>query len=91
MRYFSVRGSVYLADERGAVSGQESSDPGQSRHERVREVRMRRVADYYEHRDPMLHYRAQFVGFVPDAAIVRQGNPSPIDRSHTSSAQSCAK
>ena len=82
MRYFSVRGSVYLADERGAVSGQESSDPGQSRHERVREVRMRRVADYYEHRDPMLHYRAQFVGFVPDAAIVRQGNPSPLpDRS----------
>ncbi len=43
---------------------------------------MRRVADDYEQRDPMLHHRAQFVGFVPDATIVRQGNPFPLpDRS----------
>ncbi len=43
---------------------------------------MRRVADDYEQRNPMLHHRSQFVGFVPDAAIVRQGNPSqPPDRS----------
>ena len=30
----------------------------------------------------MLYHRAQFVGLVPDTAVVRQGDPSPLaDRS----------
>ncbi|MEX1204205.1 MAG: hypothetical protein WD470_09775 [Rhodospirillaceae bacterium] len=75
---FGGRRAIHLGDVGRMVSLDEALDPSQCIHERLREFRVRGVSDDHEQRDPVLHDGIQFIGLVADAAIVCEGNPSPL-------------
>ena len=53
-------------------------NPRQSLHERIGEIRVWGVPDDHEQRNLMPHNSVQFIWLIPDAAVVRQGDPSTL-------------
>ena len=53
-------------------------NPRQSLHERICEIRVWGVPDDHEQRNLMPINSVQFIWLIPDAAVVRQGDPSTL-------------